>query len=51
MIETYAQEHNEPLLATFEKIARFSFVKKRYLEMAKNIPRLWIVADYNRVNS
>ncbi|WP_299293680.1 hypothetical protein [Nitrosopumilus sp.] len=48
MIEKYAQEHNEPLLATFEKIARFSFVKKRYQVMAKEIPKLWIVADYDK---
>ncbi len=48
MIEKYAQENYQPLLATFEKIARFSFVKKRYQEMVKNIPKVWIIADFEK---
>lgn len=48
LIEKYAQDNNEPLLATFEKIARFAFVKKRYQEMVKNIPKVWIIADFNK---
>jgi hypothetical protein len=48
MIEKYAQENHQPLLATFEKIARFSFVKKRYQEMVKNIPKVWIIADFDK---
>jgi len=48
LIEKYAQENHEPLLATFEKIARFSYVKKRYQEMVKNIPKVWIIADFDK---
>ena len=48
MIEKYAQDNGEPLLATFEKISRFAFVKKRYQEMMKNIPKIWIVADLDK---
>ncbi|MFB5632660.1 MAG: hypothetical protein ACE5Q9_04960 [Nitrosopumilus sp.] len=46
MIETYAQEHSQPLLATFEKIKRYKFVEKRYQRMIDNIPKIWVVADY-----
>ena len=48
LIENYAQENNEPLLATFEKIARYKFVEKRYQEMIKKIPKIWVVADYGK---
>ncbi len=48
LIEKYAQDNHQPLLATFEKIARFAFVKKRYQEMVKNIPKIWIVADFDK---
>ena len=48
LIETYAQENNQPLLSTFEKIARYKFVEKRYQEMIKKIPKMWIVADYGK---
>ena len=47
MIENYAQEHKEPLLATFEKIAKFSYVKERYQEMVKGMPKVWIIADFD----
>ena len=30
LIENYAQENEEPLLSTFETIARYKFVEKRY---------------------
>ena len=48
LIEKYAQDNHQPLLATFEKIARFGFVKKRYQEMVKNLPKVWIVADFDK---
>jgi hypothetical protein len=47
MIEKYAQENKEPLLATFEKIAKFSYVKDRYQEMVKGMPKVWIIADFD----
>ena len=46
LIEEYATNNGTPLLATFEKIARYKFVEKRYQEMIKKIPKIWIVADY-----
>ena len=48
LIEKYAEDNHEPLLATFEKIARFGFVKKRYQKMVKNLPKVWIVADFDK---
>lgn len=48
LIEEYAQKNKEPLLATFEKIARFAFVKKRYQEMMKSIPKVSIIADFDK---
>ena len=48
LIENYAQENHQPLLATFEKIARFSFVKKRYQKMVKDLPKVWIIADFQK---
>ena len=48
LIEKYAQENGEPLLATFEKIARYKFVERRYQKMIEKIPRIWIVADYGK---
>ena len=48
LIEKYAQDNHQPLLATFEKIARFAFVKKRYQEMVKDIPKIWVVADFDK---
>ena len=47
MIENYAQEHKEPFLASFEKIAKFSYVKERYQKMVKDIPKVWIIADFD----
>ena len=48
LIENYAQENYQPLLSTFEKIARYKFVEKRYQEMVKKIPKIWIIADYGK---
>lgn len=50
LIETYAQENNQPLLSTFEKIARYKFVEKRYQKMIKQIPKIWIIADYGKTD-
>ena len=46
LIENYAQENSQPLLATFEKIARYKFVEKRYQKMIEKIPKITVVADY-----
>lgn len=46
LIEKYAQDNSQPLLATFEKIARYKFVEKRYQKMIETIPKIWVVADY-----
>ena len=48
LIEKYAEDNHEPLLATFEKIARFEFVKKRYQKMINGLPKVWIVADFDK---
>ncbi len=40
LIEKYAQENGEPLLATFEEIARYKFVERRYQKMIENIPKI-----------
>ncbi|WP_420545892.1 hypothetical protein [Nitrosopumilus sp.] len=48
LIENYAQENAEPLLSTFETIARYKFVEKRYQKMIEQVPKIWIVADYGK---
>ena len=48
LIENYAQENNQPLLATFEKIARYKFVERRYQKMVEQIPKIWVIADYGK---
>lgn len=50
LIENYAQENKEPLLSTFEKIARYKFVERRYQKMIEQIPKIWIVADYGKTD-
>ena len=50
LIENYAQENKEPLLSTFETIARYKFVEKRYQKMIERIPKIWIVADYGKTD-
>ena len=47
LIEEYAQGNDQPLLASFEKISRYQFVKKRYQEMMNTIPKIWIIADWD----
>ena len=49
LIEKYAQENGEPLIAAFEKIARYKFVEKRYQNMIKTIPKIWVIADHGKV--
>ena len=48
LIESYAQENYKPLLATFEKIARFKFVDRRYSTIINQIPKIWIVGDFEK---
>jgi hypothetical protein len=48
LIEKYAQDNSQPLLATFEKIARYKFVEKRYQKMIEQIPKITVVADYGK---
>jgi len=47
LIEKYAQENSQPLFATFEKIARYKFVQKRYQKLIEQIPKIWVVADFD----
>ena len=35
LVEQYAQENKQPLLSTFEKIARYKFVETRYQNIIK----------------
>jgi len=49
LVEQYAKENNQPLLSTFEKIAKYKFVENRYQDMIKQIPKIWIVADFGRI--
>ncbi len=48
LIEKYSQENSKPLLATFEEIARYKFVEKRYQKMINNIPKIWVIANFGK---
>jgi len=48
LIENYAQDNEVPLLATFEKIARFKFVDRRYSQIINRVPKIWIVGDFDK---
>ncbi|MBS3925123.1 MAG: hypothetical protein KGZ34_00295 [Nitrosarchaeum sp.] len=48
LIEKHAQDNAQPLLATFEKIARYKFVEKRYQKLIEQIPKIWVIADYGK---
>jgi len=48
LIEKYAQENGEPLLATFEEIARYKFVESRYQKMIEKIPKIWVIANFGK---
>ena len=49
LIENYAKDNSQPLLATFEKIARYKFVEKRYQDMIKQIPKITVIADFGKI--
>ncbi|NNL59157.1 MAG: hypothetical protein HKP31_06830 [Nitrosopumilus sp.] len=46
LIEKHAEENSQPMLASFEKIARYKFVEKRYQKLIEKIPKIWVIADY-----
>ena len=48
LIENYARDNGQPLLATFETIARYKFVERRYQKLIDKIPKIWVVADYGK---
>ncbi len=48
LIEKYAQDNGQPLLATFEEIARYKFVEKRYQKMIETMPKVWVVANFGK---
>lgn len=50
MIEKYAESNGVPLVATFEKEARFNFVERRYYEMIDKIPKICVVADFGKTD-
>ena len=47
LLEDYAAKHNVPLLATFETSERYKYVEKRYMELVKDIPKVWIIGNFN----
>ena len=47
LLENYAAKHNVPLLATFETSERYKYVEKRYMELVKDIPKVWIIGNFN----
>jgi hypothetical protein len=48
LIENYAQDNNVSLFTTFEKVARFKFVERRYSEIINRVPKIWIVGDFDK---
>ncbi|MDX1532930.1 MAG: hypothetical protein R3230_01840 [Nitrosopumilaceae archaeon] len=47
LIENYAKKNKTPLLATFETQAKFKFAEDRYIDLMKEIPKVWVIADFN----
>lgn len=47
MLEKYAMKNSTPLLATFESESLYKYVKDRYVEILKNVPKTWIVGNFN----
>ncbi len=47
LLEVYAKKNHVPLLATFETEAKFKFAEDRYLNLLKEIPKAWIIGDFN----
>ncbi|KAF6245112.1 hypothetical protein [Nitrosopumilus sp. b2] len=50
LIENYAQENYRPLLASFETIARFKFVERRYSKIIHQIPKIWIIGAFEKTH-
>ena len=50
MIENYASKHRAPLVAAFENEARYKFVEDRYAKLMKNLPKIWIIGNFNNPN-
>jgi hypothetical protein len=48
LIEKYALQNSEPILATFEEISRYKFVERRYQKMIDNIPKIWVIANFGK---
>ncbi|MDH3277007.1 MAG: hypothetical protein OEM21_02795 [Nitrosopumilus sp.] len=48
LIEKYAVQNSEPILASFEEIARYKFVESRYQKMIEKIPKIWVIADFGK---
>ena len=46
LLENYAENHDTPLLATFETEARYKYVEKRYLEILSKISKAWIIGNF-----
>ena len=42
-----ARKNNVPLLATFETQAKFKFAEDRYLKLMKELPKVWVIGDFN----
>ena len=47
MLEKYAMKNSTPLLATFESESLYKYVEDRYVEVLKNVPKTWIVGNFN----
>ena len=47
LLENYAKKNNTPLLATFETEAKFKFAEDRYLKFMKELPKVWVIGDFN----
>ncbi|AJM92406.1 hypothetical protein NPIRD3C_1194 [Nitrosopumilus piranensis] len=47
LIENYAAKYKVPLLATFETSKRYKYVEDRYMELVKDIPKVWIIGNFN----
>ena len=48
MLEKYAMKNSTPLLATFESESLYKYVEDRYVEVLKNVPKTWIVGNFNK---
>ena len=47
LLENYAKKNKVPLLATFEQEAKFKYAEDRYLKLMKELPKVWIIGDFN----